>query len=81
MNSLRILFGLLCISVGIVGGCYVGFYFCLYGGIRDAVIYWDKDTGLVIWGIIRAVLFESFGGVAFLFPSVFGMHLLKGFRI
>lgn len=46
------------VLAGIAFGVYLCLYVMLYGGIMQAVENWGIDNSKVVWGIIRAVLFE-----------------------
>ena len=56
--GLKIAASLLMIVVGAVSMVYLALYVMLYGRIMAAINNWGKNNSAVVWGIIRAVLFE-----------------------
>jgi len=58
MNKLWYVFGLLFLFGGVVLMGWLSVYVMLYGGIMAAISNWGVENSLVVWGIIRAFLFE-----------------------
>lgn len=53
--------------IGIILGLYVGLYQCLYLGINNIIDFFKSpeaySNGFIIWNFIRAIFFETFGGL------------------
>lgn len=67
---MKTLMGVTLILAGVSLAGYLGIYLMLYGGIMGAITGWGVNNSAVVWGIIRAVLFE--------FGLVPGILLISG---
>lgn len=67
--------GLLLIAGAVVLGVWLSIYILLYGGIMQAVENWGVNNSAVVWGIIKAALYEL-GIVPAYIVGKFGFLLL-----
>lgn len=76
----KLIAGLLVLA-GVVGGLYVGIWVCLIGGILDvieAVKANPTNTGQLIWGLVKAIFSETFGGIVFWILAALGALVASG---
>lgn len=56
---MKALLGFLFVLGGIAACAYLSIYAMLYGGIMSIINNWGTDNSAVVWGFIRAFLFET----------------------
>ena len=72
---MKIIFGILFLLLGIIGGIYVSLWLCLVGGLIQAIHAFQAtplDAVHLAYGIVRVMLTGFFGWLTFIICALIG---------